>query len=158
MSDYVVCELSQSECAEHIYHIMQDAYAVEAHLLNAQDFPPLRRTVRDVATSSNQFIGAFQHNALIGVCELEHMSKGVTLIASTVVSPTHFRRGVASLLIEHVLKRDDMESVMVSTAQDNAPAIALYQKHGFVVHDSEILPDGMKLVTLQVLCRSRTCH
>lgn len=151
MSEHAIKEISPFDYGEHIHCVMQEAYTVEARLLNAEDFHPLMRCVQDISGSMNRFFGAFEFDELIGVCELERMPCGGTLIASTVVTPACFRRGVASALLSHVLRTDTASAVFVSTAEDNKPAVRLYQKHGFVMHDQSVLPDGMRLVTLRLV-------
>jgi len=131
-----------------IYEIMQEAYTVEAQLLGVNDFFPLKRTTQNIANSANQFFGCFKDNALLGVCELEHLTNDAVLIASMVVRSRWFRQGIVSSLVNYVLGHCTVSSIFVSTAENNLPAIKLYQKHGFILHDKEMLNDGMYLVKL----------
>jgi ribosomal protein S18 acetylase RimI-like enzyme len=42
-----------------------------------------------------------------------------------------------------------VKRIIVSTAENNLPAIALYQKQGYTIAERTILPDGLVLVDLQ---------
>lgn len=52
-------------------------------------------------------------------------------IANIAVSPAFRRQGIASLLLDTALDGMDAE-IFLEVRQSNAPAIALYQKYGFV--------------------------
>ena len=149
MSDYLIQDITASDYFEQIYKVMQAAYTVEAQLLGVEDFYPLKRTAKAIASSSNQFIACFRQGKLVGVCELENLGNNSILIASTVVKPHYFRRGIASSLLEHVLNMRNFDVLFVSTAEQNAAAVRLYQKYGFTVYNSEMLEDGMKLIKLR---------
>ncbi|MCB0032810.1 MAG: GNAT family N-acetyltransferase [Anaerolineales bacterium] len=150
MSDIAIHPLDPAVYAAQIHQIMYNAYTIEAQLLGAgEDFYPLTRPLTDIATSPNRFIGYFKENQLLGVCELEPMEEGALLIASTVVSPKAFRHGIASAMLRYILEQHANQPIWVSTAQDNHPAVRLYQKHGFIIQHHTTLPDGMVLVKLR---------
>ena len=149
MDDLAISGLSASQSAESIYEVMQASYQVEADLLKVDDFFPLRRTAANIHNSDNRFIGCYVDNRLAGVLELEKVDDGSSLIASTVVHPNYFRRGVASALLESLLSDRRLDIIQVSTAAKNLPAIRLYQKFGFVIFNRTMLPDGMELVKLK---------
>lgn len=156
MTHLVTTELSATQHALAIHAIMQAAYQVEANLLDAADFFPLRRTVDDIRCSTNRFIGCHIAGKLAGVLEIEPQPDAPPLIASTVVSPTYFRQGVATALLQTVLQDPTLKQIEVSTAARNLPAIRLYQKHGFAIDSQTILPDGMELVRLRWQANGRT--
>ncbi len=139
--------------AKSIHQVMQAAYKVEAELLNIQEFYPLNRTVKDIAESKNRFFGYIQlderqSDELTGICELEMVDKHTVLIAALVVKPTSFRKGIATQLLEHVIANEKDKTILVSTAEDNIPAVALYQKFGFEIYTKLTLEDGLKIVEL----------
>lgn len=71
-------------------------------------------------------------------------------ICRLIVSPDHFRQGIAGRLLAAVEQVEvAVKRIIVSTAENNLPAIALYQKHGYTVAERTILPDGLALVGLQ---------
>ncbi|TMP76680.1 GNAT family N-acetyltransferase, partial [Pseudoalteromonas phenolica] len=53
-------------------------------------------------------------------------------IDSLTVDPSYFRKGIAGELLSFAMSEFDVKKVIVETATANAPAIKLYNKHGFV--------------------------
>lgn len=56
-------------------------------------------------------------------------------ISNVAVSPAHRRQGIAHALIRELLQRSEKRElafVTLEVREHNEPAIALYQKHGFV--------------------------
>ena len=45
------------EVAKNMRTVFQASYAIEAKLLNAIDFPPLKRSLQSYITSDNDFFG-----------------------------------------------------------------------------------------------------
>ncbi len=118
------------EVAEQIHSIFRLSYAVEAKLLNAIDFPPLKRPLNSYLKSNNMFFGYFENDELSGIIEIEYKNNR-TDINSLVVHPLYFRRGVAIKLLEFVFNRFDSQLFIVETGVNNKPAIKLYEKLGF---------------------------
>lgn len=117
--------------SQKVYAVFQRAYQVEADLLNAEDFYPLRRTARDIQTTTAVFWGCWQDDVLAGVAETTAEGRQIS-IDSLVVDPAFFRQGIASALLRHVLDTVSWEEAVVQTAVLNRPAVTLYQKFGFV--------------------------
>ncbi len=115
--------------AQQIRAVFQLSYAVEAELLQAVDFPPLKRTVNDFLESTTSFYAYFQKEEMAAVLELKQMEKH-THIQSLVVNPKYFRQGIGSQLVAFALA-DDVQLFIVETGVDNIPAIRLYEKFGF---------------------------
>ena len=57
--------------SSEIRRVFQVSYAVEAKLLGAIDFPPLKRKLEDFIESNNTFFGVFLNDALAGVIEIK---------------------------------------------------------------------------------------
>ncbi|WP_299771171.1 GNAT family N-acetyltransferase [uncultured Pseudoteredinibacter sp.] len=114
-----------------IHEVFQASYKIEAELIGADNFPPLSRSVQDIAHSSSMFYGYYADGEIAGVIELAQLNDQLD-INSLVVSPEHFRKGIAGKLIEHALTQFSYDEAVVETATANKPAIQLYQKHGFV--------------------------
>ncbi len=136
--------------AQHILDVQLLAYQVEADLLQIRDFFPLQRTVLEIQTADAEFFGVRSDGKLAAVIEVELVSKHEVNVASLVVLPTMFRRGYGSALLRHVLETYPEQSVTVSTAKGNIPAIALYKKHGFEIAQAWQTPDHIAMVTLRV--------
>lgn len=116
--------------AEQIHSVFQASYKLEAELIQAQNFPPLKRTVEQIAQSNNVFIAMQEGRQLRAVIEVE-LASDVLEINSLVVAPEFFRKGIAGQLLQHVFSLGDFEKTLVETASKNKPAILLYEKHGF---------------------------
>ena len=121
---------SNSDIASHIYAVFQASYKIEAALIGTDNFPPLSRTPQDIANSNTLFYGFYEGDSLAGVIEITYQDN-LLEIDSLTVAPEHFRKGIAGKLMEYVLNTFDFTKAIVETAVVNAPAIRLYQKHGF---------------------------
>ena len=118
------------EEAEQIQSVFQLSYMVEAELLGASEFPPLKRTLEGYLTSSNDFYGYFVNNELAGIIEIESLDKYID-INSLVVKPIFFRRGIGRKLLEFSFNKYESDLFIVETGIDNKPATELYKKLGF---------------------------
>ncbi len=116
--------------ATEIRAVFQVSYAVEAKLLNAVDFPPLKRPLENYIHSDTLFFGYRKNEELAGVIEINHTTN-FTYINSLVVTPKFFRQGIAKQLMEFVFNTFDSNLFMVETGVDNEPATKLYKKFGF---------------------------
>ena len=119
------------QTAEKIRAVFQASYAIEAKLLKATDFPPLKRTLENYINSSNAFFGYFKNQDLAAVVEINHTSQ-FTHIQSLVVHPDYFRQGIAREFMEFVLESYDSNLFVVETGVDNVPATKLYLNIGFL--------------------------
>jgi ribosomal protein S18 acetylase RimI-like enzyme len=65
------------------------------------------------------------------------------------VAPSHFRRGIASRLLEHALAMAGPDATFhVSTGRANAPAIMLYKKYGFLEGGLREVEPGIEMLKL----------
>lgn len=122
---------SDSETAIQIQAVFKSSYTVEAELLGADDFPPLKRPLESYQQSSNDFHGFFETNELVGVIEIEPTEEYID-INSLVVSPKFFRCGIGRKLVEFTFNHYESDLFIVETGVDNGPAITLYKKMGFL--------------------------
>jgi ribosomal protein S18 acetylase RimI-like enzyme len=122
---------SELEISNQIHSVFQLSYAVEAKLLDATDFPPLKRPIESYLNSDNMFFGYHENTELAGIIEIEFNNK-CTDINSLVVNPKFFRRGIAKKLIEFVFNTFDSNLFVVETGLANGPATKLYKKFGFI--------------------------
>ena len=118
------------EISNQIHSVFQLSYAIEAKLLDATDFPPLKRPLESYQKSDNIFFGYLENTELAGIIEIEFDNK-CTDINSLVVNPKYFRRGIARKLLEFVFNRFDSSLFIVETGVNNKPATELYKKLGF---------------------------
>lgn len=121
---------TELEVAKNIRSIFQKSYKIEAKLLNAIDFPPLKRPLEDYLKTNTAFFGYSKNGELSGVIEIIENNSYIH-IRSLVVSPLFFRQGIASQLMEFTLKTYDTNLFVVETGLANEPASKLYRKFGF---------------------------
>ena len=118
------------EIAEKIRAVFQLSYKIEAELLNAVDFPPLKRTIENFVISETAFFGYLKENELAAVIEITTNNE-FTHINSLVVDPRFFRQGIARKMMEFVFETFDSKLFIVETGLENGPATQLYKKFGF---------------------------
>ena len=117
--------------ATEIRTVFQVSYAVEAELLKAKEFPPLKRTINEFLESKNDFYGYLIDDVVGAVIELINIGKSIH-IQSLVVDPKFFRQGIAQSLISYLFESFESEIYTVETGAENQPAVTLYEKNGFV--------------------------
>jgi ribosomal protein S18 acetylase RimI-like enzyme len=69
-------------------------------------------------------------------------------IASLVVHPDHFKKGLATQLLNFALQKYVQPVVLVETAVANAPAIFLYKKFGFQKVDTYVADLNIEKIRL----------
>lgn len=77
------------ETAAKIRSIFQVSYAIEAEILKAVDFPPLKRKLESFLNSPHTFYGYLINHALVGVVEIDQTNNTIH-IQSLVVDPSFF--------------------------------------------------------------------
>ena len=141
--------------ARHIRAVQMHAYAQEAELLAAVDFPPLRRTVDDIRSSEEEFFGAYSDDHLVGSISVQSSPGSASkTICSLVVVPPFQRRGVAKQLMEAIQRLYRGHDLVVQTGAKNVPALNLYAQFGFA--ERERFSVGSEPLEIVVLCRSAT--
>ena len=120
----------ETKIAEEIRAIFQVSYAVEAKMLKAIDFPPLKRTVSQFMKSDSEFYAYYLIENIAGVIEIDN-NEDLTHIQSLVVYPNYFRNGIGRKLVQFILDNYKAKIFTVETGIDNHPAIKLYKRFGF---------------------------
>ena len=156
-------EQREPDVANRIHAVQMAAYAQEAALLRVDHFPPLQRTVADIQSNEERFLGAFSRGELVGaVSILTDAASNQRRVASLVVAPMHQRQGVGRLLMAAALRECEGSVVSVSTGARNIPALALYEDLGFIEYERRTVgPEGIDIVMLRrpvsVQTQRRTC-
>ena len=137
-----------NKIAEEIRAIFQASYAVEAEMLKAVDFPPLKRTVAQFLNSNSEFYAYYLIENIAGVIEIEN-HKNLTHIQSLVVYPKYFRNGIGSKLVQFILDTYKAKIFTVETGIDNHPAIKLYNRFGFQEQEQWDTNHGVRKVRFE---------
>ncbi len=140
---------SDFESASQIHSLWVIAYRAEARLIQAKEFPPLWRSLADIQQSETLFYGGFKQTALVAVVELAPAKKDLN-IHSLIVHPRYWRQGFGSQLLGFVLATFNFDTASVSTAQLNAPALALFAKHGFTETGRWLSPENIDCIDLSL--------
>ena len=142
-------DIRERNTANRIHELRQAAYAVESQLIDYAQLPPLLETVEDLQHAREHFLTFQEAEQIIGA--VSYVQAGDTLeICRLVVSPTHFRRGIAGRLLQALETiQPGIRQIIVSTAEKNLPAVTLYEKHGYHIARRTVLEDGLVLVELQ---------
>lgn len=144
-------EHSNEIITKQIFTVFQNSYKVEAQLIGVSDFPPLQRSVRDIANSTTDFYGFTENKCLAAIIEIE-IEESRLDIHSLTVDPQYFRKGIADKLINYVLEIGGFTSAIVETAVVNKPAINLYKKHGFVEFKRWTPSHGIEKLAMSMQC------
>jgi ribosomal protein S18 acetylase RimI-like enzyme len=149
--EIVLLDHRDAAVAHHIHAVLLPAYAQEARLLQAQDFPPMQRSAEDIQADDAIYLGAQRNGTLLGAVALARDGEpGQLLITTLVVHPAHQRQGVARALMTALLARGAGMAFGVATGARNAPALALYQALGFEIYrHGTVGPDALPLVKLR---------
>ena len=135
----------ENNLAEEIRAIFQASYAVEAKMLKAVDFPPLKRTVSQFLNSNSEFYAYYLIKNIAGVIEIEN-HEDLTHIQSLVVYPRYFRRGIGNKLVQFIFETCKSKTFTVETGVDNQPAIKLYHRCGFQEQEQWDTDHGIRKV------------
>ena len=110
--------------------VQHAAYAIEAELIGYPQLPPAHETLAALQATGEELWLCEAGGSVVGAVGLEH-GEDEMVIARLFVAPAAFRRGVGSALVEHALARARGRRVRVGTGARNAPALGLYERHGF---------------------------
>ncbi|MFE7099791.1 GNAT family N-acetyltransferase [Streptomyces erythrochromogenes] len=126
-------DLGDDATAAAVHRIGRAAYAVEAELIGFDGIPALRESLAEMRAQDLHWVGAVSEGGEpAGFLAWEEAPDGAIDIDRLCVAPAFFRRGVASLLLRHVLgELFPGRSVRVATGAANTPAVRLYEALGF---------------------------
>lgn len=127
-------DLADDAAAAAVHRIGLASYAVEAELIGFAGIPALGESLERMRERPLHWLGAVgQDGAVHGFLAWAAEPDGAVGIDRLCVDPALFRRGVATRLLRHALAEVfPGRRVGVSTGAANAPAVALYERLGFV--------------------------
>ena len=138
----------RNKIAKEIRDIFQASYTIEAEMLKAIDFPPLKRTISQFLNSNSEFYAYYLIENIAGVIEIEN-DEDSTHIQSLVVYPKYFRNGIGSKLVQFILDTYKSRIFTVETGLDNHPAIKLYKNFGFQEQEQWDTNHGVRKVRFE---------
>ncbi|NJJ42226.1 GNAT family N-acetyltransferase [Paenibacillus apii] len=148
MTKILKLDLQDEDTLGSLWSLQHKAYRLEAELIGLHSIPPLLETRDTLRSCGEDFYGCVSEDGeLSGAVATEEEHPESLTITRMMVSPDHFRQGIAGRLLEHVFALyPDKERFIVSTGKKNTPAVSLYTKHGFVpVSSAEVAP-GVELI------------
>ncbi|MNB67430.1 Acetyltransferase (GNAT) family protein [compost metagenome] len=148
MNTIAKLNLQDEDTLDSLWSLQHKAYRLEAERIGFDAIPPLLET-RDMLRNCEEiFYGCLDEDGdLMGAVATEEEDVDSLTITRMMVSPDHFRQGIAGRLLEHVFGLYPSKNrFIVSTGRKNDPAVSLYLKHGFTpVSAAEVAP-GVELV------------
>ncbi|QFG00191.1 GNAT family N-acetyltransferase [Psychrobacillus glaciei] len=133
-------DISNLIVAKKVLNIQMRSYSVEAKIIDFYEIPPLKDTIDTLQQSGETFFGYYINRELCGVISIK-IEKGIIDIHRLMVHPEHFKKGIASKLLDFIEKnKGDCVTIIVATGTKNEPAVTFYLKNGF-------LKTGKKMVT-----------
>jgi ribosomal protein S18 acetylase RimI-like enzyme len=140
--------------AKTIYEIFQASYAVEAKILNHPDFPPLKRTIKDIQNSQTQFYAYQWESQTCAVMELDTGMNHIH-INSLTVAPKFFRRGIGFKLLNFIYDEFAPHSLSVETGHANTPAVKFYLNFGFEKNKVWMTDAGIEKISFTLIKKSK---
>ena len=132
----------QGDDAQRIYFIVNRAAEAYEGIIPAdryqQPYMPMDELTEEMERVA--FYGYEIDGELVGIMGMEPI-KDVTLIRHAYVLPEHQRKGIASELLDHLMRLVKTPGLLVGTWADAVWAISFYQKHGF-----RLRPDKNRLL------------
>ncbi|WP_042355675.1 GNAT family N-acetyltransferase [Bacillus rubiinfantis] len=124
-------EITNPQLAAAVLQVQFQAYRVEAQLINCDNIPPLKDTVKTLQQCGEQFYGYYLNNELTGIISFKN-ENDVIDIHRLFVHPNYFKKGIAQSLLDFIQHNETgFKKIIVTTASRNLPAINLYLKKGF---------------------------
>lgn len=138
-------DIRDEAIARPILELQKRAYTIEAELIGSDNIPPLHDTLDSLRNCNEEFSIYTHDDQIAGAISFKRIGSLLD-IHRLVVSPDYFRRGIASRLLEFLEKMQDVSAIVVSTAEANLPAVALYRKHGYTMIEREEVEPGLWVV------------
>ncbi|MBB6283912.1 GNAT family N-acetyltransferase [Geobacillus subterraneus] len=140
-------DMADSDAAIKVLRLERRAYAVEAQIIGSMALPPLRDTVDTLQQCGERFFGYFRDGRLVGAIAYERDGQALHL-CRLIVAPDCFRQGIASALLDFVIKQETpISEIIATTGSRNVPAVRFYERHGFYATERIQTPEEIELTT-----------
>ena len=134
----MIRELKKIDCSK-ILHVINDAATKYKGIIPDDCWHEPYMTEKELINEFNvgvNMYGFYDNNKLIGVIGIQKV-KDVILIRHAYTLTSHQNKGMGSMLLEHLLKKNQNSRLLVGTWKNANWAIQFYQKFDFVVHAKE---------------------
>ena len=139
-----VIDISNEEKINDILSVQLLSYKVEAEIIDYFDLPPLKDTIETLKNCGEIFIGYYEKLELCGVISLK-VDQNIVDIHRLIVHPNHFKKGIAQLLFNYVIREFAANQIKVATGTKNKPAINFYLKNGFEITNEVVVNEKLSL-------------
>lgn len=147
-------DLADDALASAAHQLAHRAYSAEAALIGCNAIPPLHESLPEMRSRPLRWVGFFaEDGSLAAFLAWQALPDGTIEIDRLCVDPAWFRRGLASRLLEEILRLG--QATLVSTAERNLPATRLYERWGFLRTGSSRPPGGPVIATFR---RAPSCR
>jgi len=133
ISEYIKSDTSK------ILHIINDASLRYKGIIlnNCWNEPYMsKKELTDEFCNGIRMFGYHYYNKLIGVIGVQEV-KDVILIRHAYTLTSYQGKGVGSMLLENILKKNQNSRLLVGTWKNAEWAIRFYEKFGFILHAKE---------------------
>lgn len=131
---------------QELYDLQQRSYQVEASVLGFTQLPPLQESFEELRHTKHKIFVLQEKAKYIAVIFLEKKEIDF-VIAKLFVDPNDFRRGLATTLLQHVIKLHPTTKFYVTAATENRAAIRLYENLDFKQESTIKTKEGIELTS-----------
>ena len=134
----MISEYTKSDTSK-ILHIINDASLRYKGIIpnNCWNEPYMsKKELTDEFCNGIRMFGYHYYNKLIGVIGVQEV-KDVILIRHAYTLTSYQGKGVGSMLLENLLKKNQNSRLLVGTWKNAEWAIRFYEKFGFILHAKE---------------------
>ncbi|CAI6084725.1 hypothetical protein PAECIP112173_04384 [Paenibacillus sp. JJ-100] len=142
--------LRDEDMLAQLWRLQHMAYRLEAKIIGFQDIPPLFDTMETLQNCEETFYGCIDEGdgELLGAVAVKEEEQNTLTITRMMVHPNHFRKGIATALMQQVFKEHpDLPRYIVSTGTLNTAAVKLYMGFGFKPVEAVEIAPGVELTT-----------
>lgn len=144
--------LEDADIVEQIWSLQHQAYRLETRAVGLAEAPPLPDTFDSIRSSGDAYYGVLSEDGeLLGAAAVRSEAPGTLDITRLMVHPERLRQGIGSSLVRYVLdNHPEAKRFTVAASSQNAPAVALYRRCGFVPGETVRSAAGVELTLFRL--------